>query len=389
LRVLMISDVYFPRVNGVSTSIRTFREDLASAGCETDLIAPAYPDPWQDDPATIRVPSRFLPCDPEDRMMRFRVAARSVRGGAGEYDLVHVHTPFIAHSVGVKISRRLRIPLVESYHTLFEEYLHHYVRNMPRAWARRFARWMSLHRCDAVNTVVAPSPAMADRLREYGVTSDIEIIPTGLNLKEFEAGDGSRFRARLGISEQVPVMLYVGRVAFEKNIECLLQAFKTVRVEVPEVVLVIAGDGPARASLESRVRDRGLSGRVRFVGYLDRRTELPDCYRAASLFVFASTTETQGLVLAEAMASEVPVLAIPAMGVKEFVCGDEGIIAAPECPQGFAQIAAGLLQAPEQLRSRGVAGRRYVERCWSSAAMALKMAALYSRLVTPKASSEK
>jgi 1,2-diacylglycerol 3-alpha-glucosyltransferase len=306
LRILMLSDVYFPRVNGVSTSIQTFRHDLGSEGCKSVLFAPRYPQARDDEPGIHRIRSRRLPLDPEDRIIAVGDLERAVLENPGRFDLVHIHTPFVAHRVGLRIARRLRLPAVESYHTFFEEYFHHYLPFAPRALLRAVARAISRRQCNAVDAVVAPSPQMAEVLREYGVRSEIHVIPTGLDTKLLAGGDGARFRARHGIAPGRPVMLTVGRVAFEKNIGFLLPVVAQVRRSIPDVLFVIAGEGPALPALRREVAGRRLDGNVRFVGYLDRGGPLLDCYRSANAFVFASRTETQGLVLLEAMALGLP-----------------------------------------------------------------------------------
>ncbi|RPI64327.1 MAG: glycosyltransferase family 4 protein, partial [Lysobacterales bacterium] len=186
MRVLMVSDVYFPRVNGVSTSIQTFRRDLAALGCETWLVAPDYPQRWQDDERVLRQPSRYLAFDPEDRMMKPRATLAACLELSGSVDVLHIQTPFVAHWIGLKAARRLRVPTVETYHTFFEEYLHHYLPLLPAAAARAFARTISRRQCNAVDAVVAPSRQLADVLVGYGVTRPIHAIPTGLRLDEFE-----------------------------------------------------------------------------------------------------------------------------------------------------------------------------------------------------------
>ena len=190
MRVLFVSDVYFPRVNGVSTSIQTFRRDLAALGCETWLIAPSYPGAWKDDTRILRQASRYLAFDPEDRMMHARAARRAGLALDGRIDAVHIHTPFIAHWVGTRIARELRLPVLETYHTFFEEYLHHYVPLLPRVAARGIARGASVRQCNAVDAVVAPSRQLADVLTGYGVERPVHVIPTGLHLEEFTGGDG-------------------------------------------------------------------------------------------------------------------------------------------------------------------------------------------------------
>src|SRR5512134_3964090 len=161
MRVLMISDVYFPRVNGVSTSIQTFRRDLEAVGCETWLVAPRYPSGWNDDARVARQPSRYLVFDPEDRMLQPRATLAAARELARAVDVVHIQTPFVAHWIGTKIARELGLPTLETYHTFFEEYLHHYLPLLPAGAARAFARYVSRRQCYAVDAVVAPSLELA------------------------------------------------------------------------------------------------------------------------------------------------------------------------------------------------------------------------------------
>ncbi len=375
--ILFVSDVYFPRVNGVSTSIQTFRRDLAALNCETWLIAPSYPKPWPDDAKVLRQPSRYLVFDPEDRMMHARDARRAGLNVGGRIDAVHIHTPFIAHWAGKKIARELRVPVLETYHTFFEEYLHHYVPLLPRVVARAFARTASLRQCNAVDAVIAPSRQLADVLVGYGVERPVHVIPTGLNLDEFASGDRAAFRARHGIQGDRPVMLLVGRVAHEKNIGFLLRVLAAVRASVPNVLFVIAGEGPARETLRRQVANDGLADNVLFVGYLDRRTELRDCYCAADVFVFASRTETQGLVLLESLALGVPVVSTAVLGTKEVLQGAAGAIVVEEDVGEFAAAVTRVLTQPDLRAMLAAAAREFVAARWSSSEMARRLVRLY------------
>jgi glycosyltransferase involved in cell wall biosynthesis len=383
MRVLLISDVYFPRVNGVSTSIRTFRRDLAALDCETWLIAPSYPQDWDDDKRVLRQPSHYLVVDPEDRMLSPRATLRACIDAASRCDALHIQTPFVAHWVGVKVARQLGLPVLETYHTFFEEYLHHYLPLLPAATARAFARGISRRQCNAVDAVVAPSAQLAEVLTGYGVTRPVRTIPTGLDLREFEGGDGAAFRARHGIADR-SVMLLVGRVAHEKNIGFLLRVLAEVRRSVPNVLFVIAGEGPALAPLQRSVAQQGLDASTLFVGYLDRRGALLDCYRAADVFVFASRTETQGLVLLESLALGVPVVSTAVLGTKEVLRDAAGAIVVPEDVNEFAAAVVGVLTQP-RLRAKlaGVA-RAFVEKRWSSAEMARRLLELYGQVVRTK-----
>lgn len=383
LRILMISDVYFPRVNGVSTSIRSFRHELQALGHEVTLIAPAYPGHTTDEPGIIRVASRRVPRDPEDRMMRRHVIDRLWPAlGNQRFDVLHIHTPFIAHYAGLFLAGRLAIPAVESYHTFFEEYLYHYVPVAPRALLRFMARRVTVSQCNAVQQVIAPSRAMHDALRNYGVRSPIAILPTGLEASQFRLGDGARFRARHGIAADRPVLLYVGRVAHEKNIDFLLQCFRQIHAALPSALLLIVGEGPASAHLRALTHKWELDAVVKFIGYLDRDTELLDCYRAGDLFVFASRTETQGLVLLEALAQGTPVVSTMHMGTRDVLAHTQGTRIVDEDQEQFTTACVELLQNPSVRRRLAAQAPRDAER-WSSREMAARLVALYASLRTP------
>jgi glycosyltransferase involved in cell wall biosynthesis len=384
----MVSDVYFPRVNGVSTSIQTLRQGLTEAGHASVLVAPDYPGAMPE-ADIVRVPGWQIPRDPEDRLMHPRALAAALdRLDPAGFDLIHIHTPFLAHRAGVRWARKHGLPCVETYHTLFEEYFHHYLPFLPRAWLAATARRISRKECDGVTAVIAPSSAMKTTLEAYGVTRPVHIIPTGLNLADFAHCDGPAFRARHGIPPGRPVMAYVGRVAFEKNLDFLLAVTEAARARLPEVLLVIAGEGPARAALERAVAKRGLQDSVRFVGYLERKTELPACYCAADVFVFASKTETQGLVLLEAMALGVPVVGLAEMGTKDVLKEGEGCRIAPDDVAGFADTLVPLLADRAAAQALGTAGKAYAA-TWSDARMVESVLALYRDLQPQPASARR
>ena len=381
MKILMISDVYFPRVNGVSTSIQTFRHELATLGHQVDLIAPAYPAPYTEDSETLRVPSRYLPFDPEDRMMIGReVRSLLPRLRAAGYDLVHIQTPFVAHYLGIEIADLLDIPRIETYHTFFEEYLFHYVPMLPKAALRALSRRFSRTQCNQMDALVVPSTAMRDKLAEYGVRVPMHVVPTGIPLAQFAAGDGGAFRAAQGISGERRVLLFVGRVAFEKNIDFLLRALERAVAAIPDLLLIIAGEGPALASLKRLAAQLKLQNNTLFVGYLDRRGALLDCYRAADAFVFASRTETQGLVLLEAMALGLPVISTAVMGTRDIVGPKRGALVPEDNEADFAEHMVRLMRDGD-LRARLAEGGRVFVHEWHADALARKLVVTYQDVV--------
>jgi 1,2-diacylglycerol 3-alpha-glucosyltransferase len=392
VRVLFISDVYFPRVNGVSTSICTFREDLARCGVETLLVAPRYEAPGAADRrrgegpgrpdagGVLRVPGHRVPGDPEDRRMSWRALTRELDGLTdAALDLVHIHTPFIAHYGGVRFARRAGLRAVVTYHTFFEEYLHHYMPVLPRRLGRLLARSFTRSQCAAVQAVIAPSEQMRAVLTGYGLETPIHVLPTGLAADRFRMGNGAAFRASAGIAADRPLVTYIGRVAHEKNIGFLVRVFAEVIRSVPAALLVIAGEGPARESLRAQVNALGLGSQVHFAGYLERNTELLDCYAAADVLVFASRTETQGLVLLEAMAQGTPVVSIAELGTRSILVPGSGALVVPEDRDAFAAAVVRVLSDAKLRGELSARGRTYA-RSWSSATMAARLAHLYSDL---------
>ncbi len=387
MRILLLTDVYFPRINGVSTSIQTFAHEFINKGHEVTLIAPDYGQHHDEPFEVIRIPSRYLPVDPEDRILkRGKVRELTPRLDARRFDILHVHTPFIAHYAGLNLSRELGIPVIESYHTFFEEYLDKYIPIIPRSWLKFAARRFSSSQCNSVDGLVVPSQAMLEVLRGYGVTKDASVIPTGIKPDQFAQGNGHAFRTRYGIPEDRPVLVHVGRIAHEKNIGFLIDVLAAVSREIPDVLLVIAGDGPAKEAIRRDLHNRGLQDHVLFVGYLKRDGELQDCFSAGNAFIFASRTETQGLVLLEAMALGTPVVSTAVMGTGEVLSDGDGAIVSEEDVARFADHTVKLLRDSGLQQALSRRGRDYARR-WSASALADRMLGYYEQVIQQQVSA--
>jgi 1,2-diacylglycerol 3-alpha-glucosyltransferase len=377
LKILFISDVYFPRVNGVSTSIRTFVEQMHQLGHKVHLIAPDYGIKTTDEAWIKRIPARKIYFDPEDQLMKFGHAMQRLPElMAEQYDVIHVNTPFVAHYLGIKLAKKLNIPVVETYHTFFEDYLHHYLPWMPQGIARGFARMISRRQCNAINAIVSPSQPMLDVLRTYGVNTAGEVIPTGLQEASFKQVNLD-FRAQFNIAQDRPMLLYVGRVAFEKNIEFLLGVVQALKEQLPDLLLVVTGEGPAENSLKQLAKTLDIEHNVMFIGYLDRNTQLNACYAAADIFVFASTSETQGLVILEAMAQGTPVIAIAELGTKSLLVEGRGARIAKEDTMDFAEKVQDVLNDHQQRTVLGQSALQYVQQEWTAKRQAERMLNFY------------
>lgn len=380
----MLSDVYFPRVNGVSSSIRTFARELVRMGHSVTLVAPDYGDNGdhlgEGAFEIVRLPSRVIFFDPEDRLIR-APAMRAAEGllAQRQWDVIHIHTPFRAHQLGVRLGRHSGRPTVETYHTYFEEYIAHYLPWAPSPLLRLIARRVSRRLCHAVDHLIVPSQQMVGVLDGYGITTPSTVLPTGLDLSEFAGGDGARFRRTHDIAAERPTLVTVSRIAVEKNIAFLLRVVKKLVPEFPGLLFIIAGEGPDAERLKKLTASLGLGDNVRFFGNLDRRTTLLDCYRAGDAFVFASPTETQGLVLIEAMALGVPIVSTAVMGTATVLKGARSARISAEDVDAFAGHVATVLRSPELRKQLSEAGPQDAQ-AWSATGLMQQVVALYARL---------
>ncbi len=381
MNILMVSDVYFPRVNGVSASIRTFARELRRLGHGVTIVAPAYGTQDEDDEfETIRLRARVIFFDPEDRLMRAAAVRAAVATlAARHWDVIHIHTPFRAHQLGVRLGRRLGCPTVESYHTFFEQYAAHYLPWLPASLLRFGARLFSRVLCHGVDHLIIPTDQMAEVLVRYGITTPSSVIPTGIHLDEFLGGDGTRFRRDFDIAADRPTLVTVSRLAAEKNIGFLLDVAAELILEFPRLMFIVAGEGPDADRLRQRVSMLGLEDNVLFIGNLDRRTRLLDCYRAGDAFVFASPTETQGLVLLEAMALGVPIVSTAVMGTATVLRNARSARISAEDVGEFAAHVTELLRSREERQARSAAGPADAA-AWSAPLLMERVVELYQRL---------
>ena len=387
MNILFISDVFFPRVNGVSTSINTFATELRALGHQVTLIAPSYTDEDKQEEWIVRVPSHKIYFDPEDRLMNFgKLKALLPWIRDKHFDVIHIHTPFTAHYVGIHFGKKLDIPVVETYHTFFEDYLHHYLPFIPQFISRKLARTISRRQCNAVDGIVSPSKPMLDVLKQYGIKTPAEVVATGLDESSFASVDGEHFRMSHDIPLAQPMLLFVGRVAHEKNIGFLLEMHVELIKKHPDALLVITGEGPAEESIKHSIDKLGISNKVRMIGYLDRGHELIACYKAADIFVFASKSETQGLVLLEAMAQGTAVVAIAELGTKSILIEGEGVLIAKDDINDFADKVSILLSDAPKRQMIGEKGRQYAQEKWGAGVLAKKVAKFYKSTTNQKSS---
>jgi len=340
MRVGFFTECYRPIVNGVVASIDALREGLRAHGVEVTMVAPHFPHFVDDARDVVRVPSLPLPTPTAYRLCVPYLNAVD-RGRVRGIDLVHAHSPFVTGWMGASFARRNNVPLVFTYHTRLDAYAHY--APFDRATTERAMVELTRRYANAADAVIVPTGAMESRLRELGVRAPIAVVPSAIDVERFAAGRRSALvRARLGADGGAPLALVVSRLGMEKNVELALDAL----AHFAELRLAIVGEGPHRAALEERARRLGVAGRVRFTGALARE-RLPDVYASADAFVFPSITDTQGLVLAEALAAGLPVVAVESEASREVLSG-AGRVVPPDAAALAGAIRDGLATGHDQ-----------------------------------------
>ncbi len=383
LRVGMYSNNYFPFVSGVTVSVERLRRGLDALGDRVLLIVPRYSDPCVDDGDIERAPTLMAFGEqgefPLSNPLRARLGARLRAFGP---DVIHVHHPFWLGSLGLFMGRRLKIPVVYTYHTRLEHYAHFVplpgllFRNLISHYLiRRFA-----NKCQGI---VVPTSSAEEYLRVIGVSTKTLVQPTGIDFDRYqqvEEGSVARLRARLGIAGGETVLVSVSRLSAEKNIEFMLESLAgLVSRGTTAFRLVLIGDGPARPRLIRLIEDLDLAGRVVLAGSVPPE-EMPRHYRLGDVFVFASKSETQGMVILEAMSAGLPVVAVRSSGIADAVIDGKNGFKTPEDHDAWATRVQSLIEDIELRTRLGVRARAFA-RAHDTASFARNIHDFYALLL--------
>jgi len=332
MRIGFFTDTYTPQINGVVTSITLFKTALEARGHEVFIFAPT-PELDSDDQNVMRFHSMPFVFQPEMRLASplsieaTRIVVRE------DLDIIHSHDPFSIGLFGLSIAKMRKIPYVHTYHTLYPEYVH-YV--WDTRLTQKLAERLSREFCEQCTSIIAPSTKIERYLRDWGVTTPIEVLATGVDVARYATpapGSVDALRQRLRPRADDKLLLFMGRLGKEKNVELLIRALWHTRSE--NVRLVIGGDGPDRGQLEALAAELGIEDRVDFLGYL-QGDEAVAAYHVADAFAFASTTETQGLVIGEAMAAGLPIIAVEDRAVEDFVVNERTGLVVPSRAEDLA-----------------------------------------------------
>lgn len=305
VRIGFFTDTYFPQVSGVATSIRTLKNELEKQGHEVYIFTTTDPDADEFEKDIVRMPSvPFISFTDRRIVVRGLWFAYQIAKEL-ELEIIHTHTEFGTGFLGKMVANRLRIPVIHTYHTMYEDYLH-YIANgkvVRPSHVKHFIKMFVNHSTG----VVCPSKRVVDTLKRYEVDVPMRIIPTGIDVSRFSRPDitkkdTNQLRDKLGLHTDDLMILSLSRISYEKNIHVIVQQFPEVLMSYPNARLVIVGKGPYREDLEELSRQLGVEDYIQFTGEVPHE-DVAYYYHAADYFVSASTSETQGLTYAEAIAS--------------------------------------------------------------------------------------
>ncbi|QTQ14142.1 glycosyltransferase [Treponema parvum] len=402
MNIAMFTDAYLPRINGVAISVHSYALELTNLGHNVCVVCLEYSEEQQksalfdekvEDLKTpfkiVRIPSTSLIWSKEDRVARFdkwiflKKAMDKFRP-----DIIHINSEWVVGYFGAIYALHRHIPYVFTFHTLWEDYLYNYVSFLPEASTRKIGREIVKFYLKRATVIIAPTQRIADVVKEYGVDRKVELLPTGIPDWIFKYSFERDLKIHSQIFSSYPsiadkkILLYVGRVVKEKNLAFLLNVFELVKQKEYKTALMFVGDGPYLEELKELAAERGFGDDVIFTGYA-ARTDLLYYYKHASVFVFPSLTDTQGLVTVEAMMNGLPVVAIGEMGTLDVMQGDNGGFMVKNDVGEFAERVCDLIENPYLHRKKSAEALEWAKK-WSMGALVKDLVLCYEKAIKLK-----
>jgi 1,2-diacylglycerol 3-alpha-glucosyltransferase len=359
MKICMMTNTYLPHVGGVARSTSTFAEEYRKMKHKVLVIAPEFEGkalPKRQASLVERV-AAIQKFNGSDFSVRLPMAAAlSDRLDAFAADVIHAHHPFLLGDTALRVGANKNVPVIFTHHTRYEDYTHYVPFDSPTL--KDIAINLSTEFANLCDGVIAPSESIAKLIKKRGVKTPVAVVPTGIDVKSFAAGNGQRFRRKFKIPASVFVVGHVGRLAPEKNLGYLTRAVALFLKTVPDARFLVVGGGPSEEEMKKICEEQGVAKQLVFAGKHTGRA-LHDAYCAMDVFAFASFSETQGMVLAEAMAAGLPAVALNASGVREVVRdGENGFLLPARAPvKTFAQHLT-RLHAEPALRKKFVLAAR-------------------------------
>jgi glycosyltransferase involved in cell wall biosynthesis len=376
LSVAMFSDSALPVLNGVSISIDALVQGLRNAGHSVQMFTTRHAGHRDSDANTHRFMAVETPWTRDYPLALPPFYFKLPRFRRSRFDVVHTHTPFTLGFVGLRWAESAGLPVVSTYHTLYDKYAH-YVPFFPKGYVRYKIAKHTNYYYNCVDEVIVPSAQAARWLRRHSVKTPMSVIPTGI--PKPNPRERREAREALGIGPGRKVALYVGRIAREKNMGTLLQGIALARQRDPRLMLMLVGDGPFRRQCVERSWELGIGDHVRFVGFVPR-SQVDQYYTAADLFTFCSITETQGLVVGEAMSYGLPAVVVQGGGAGALIeDGVNGLLVKNDAFE-LAEAVLSVLRNPDLAASLSASAKSTIQ-SYGTEEMVRQIVGVYRRAI--------
>lgn len=350
MKILMMTNTFTPHVGGVARSVETFVSEFRKRGHRVMVVAPEFEDMPERETDVVRVPA----------LRKFNGSDFSVRLPIPGYlhdalesfrpDIVHSHHPFMLGATALRVASQYNLPIVFTHHTMYERYTHYVPLDSPAM--KRFVIKLTTGYANLCDAVISPSESISRIIRERGVEVPIHSIPTGIDLERFKTRGGKGFRSAMQIPRDAFLIGHVGRLAPEKNLNFLARSVAAHMKNSPKAHFLVVGQGPSRQEISRIFAKADMADRLHFAGVLSDPL-LPSAYASFDVFAFASGSETQGMVLAEAMAARIPVVALDAPGAREVVENEKnGRLLMEQDVESFAEALGWIEQQSPEERKR-------------------------------------
>ena len=398
MRIVMFSDAYWPRINGVTVSVDSYSRALIKEGHEVLIICSSYPEglnapvPIFEDtesshePKIVRVPSMPAFITSEDRIAKFS-RWHWVFKHVDKFnpDIIHINTEFIIARIGLLYARARNLPAIYTFHTMWEDYGPTYFPMFPSFFVKFVSRGVIKTILSRSYRVIVPTTQIEEVVRKYNHRAQTFLLPTGIEVELFEHDreEGAIFREELEKHhEQLKgkrILLFAGRIAKEKNLSLLIHILPSILDRHSDVVLVFAGSGSDLDHYKREAKKAGLEENCVFLGCMQRK-DLALVYTIAEVFLFPSLTDTQGLVTLEAMLSGTPVVGIGALGTLMVMGGDNGGYMVKNDAGEFTQRVLDLLDDPDLRLSKSNEAKMHA-RAWSIGELTKKLITIYETTI--------
>lgn len=353
LRIGLFTDTYAPQINGVSISLQLISEGLKKRGHQVTIFAPRFPGYKDDEPNVMRLPSLKYLNNPPIYVAVLGTPRSTWSLTRRHFDVLHAHSPASVGLLAYLTASTKRLPLIYTYHTSITDYTHYIKFIGGTSLIKRTAAWFSKASTDLGDQVVVPSPKFYRLLLNQKVKQPITIIPNGIDLSMFQTvTNPGVLRKKLGISEEAPILLTVGRMDPEKRLDFIVDAFALLSEKVSNAHLVFAGDGSARKHVEQRANATPAKDRIHFLGMVNR-ADLPGILHDANVFLSASTTEVHPISVIEAIASGLPLVAVKDEAFEGMIEEDMNGYTVPLDVNIYAETVAALISDREKLERFG------------------------------------